>query len=261
MRALWTGTITFGLVTIPIKLYSGSESHHLDLDLLRKGDLCPIKYSRVCRVDGKEVPWEEITKGYAYQDGDYILLAKEDFAKASPQNSHTIEINHFVKESEIDPVFYSTPYFMEPKKEGQKAYALLLKALAETKLVGVGEFVMRNHENLAVIKPYGDVLLLHKLRYNDEIRATDTLKLPTADLIKPNELKMATQLVNQLTEAFVPDDYKDTYFDELKKIIAAKATGKKLKKPKKITETGNVTDIMDLLKKSLVKTTKRKKIK
>ncbi|QBR85029.1 Ku protein [Legionella israelensis] len=251
MRAIWSGSISFGLVNIPIKLYSGTESHSLDFHLLRKNDLCPIQYARVCRVDGKEVPWEEILKGYEYQEGDYVILEKKDFEKASAKKSHTFEINEFVKEAEIDSIFYDTPYYLEPKKEGRKAYALLREALKQTKMVGVGEFVMRNRENLAVIKPYGDLLLLNKLRYKEDIRDPEMLSLPESDLFKEKELDMAKQLIDQLTETFKPEDYKDTYVTDLKKLIEAKAKGKKFKKPKEVVEPEKVTDIMELLKKSL----------
>ncbi|KTD44529.1 Ku protein [Legionella oakridgensis] len=251
MRAIWSGSISFGLVNIPVKLYSGTESHALDFNLLRRSDLCPIQYSRVCRADGKEVPWEDIVKGYEYQEGDYIILEKEDFEKASAEKSHVFEINEFVKEDEINSIFYDTPYYLEPGKEGQKAYALLREALKETNMVGVGEFVMRNRENLAVLKPYGDLLLLNKLRYKDDIRDVKALTLPDADLIKEKELRMAKKLIEQLTDRFKPENYKDTYITDLKKLIEAKAKGKKFKKPKQIVPQEKVTDIMELLKKSI----------
>ncbi|GGI81731.1 non-homologous end joining protein Ku [Legionella impletisoli] len=251
MRAIWSGSISFGLVNIPIKLYSGVERHSLDFDLLRRDDLCPIEYSRVCRADGKEVPWEDIVRGYEYKDGDYITLEKEDFEKASAKKNHAFEIKEFVQESEIDSIFYETPYYLEPKKEGQKAYALLREALKETKMVGVGEFVMRNRENLAILKPYGNLLLLNKLRYKDDIRDYHELNLPDSELIKKEEVDMAKQLISQLSDQFKPDEYKDTYITDLKKLIEAKAKGKKFKKPKQVVEHEKVKDIMDLLKKSI----------
>ncbi|KGP62497.1 DNA repair protein [Legionella norrlandica] len=251
MRAIWSGSISFGLVNIPVKLYSGTESHTLNFDLLRKKDLCPIQYSRICRADGKEVPWEDIVKGYEYREGDYIILEKADFEKASAEKTRTFEINEFVKEEEIDSIFYDTPYFLEPQKEGKKAYALLREALKQTKMVGVGEFVMRNRENLAVLKPYGDLLLLNKLRYKEDIRNPEMLSLPESDLIKEKELKMAKQLIEQLTGQFKPEEYKDTYINDLKKLIEAKAKGKKFKKLREVSPPEKVTDIMELLKKSL----------
>jgi DNA end-binding protein Ku len=251
MRAIWSGAISFGLVNIPVKLYSGTESHSLELDLLRKDDLCPIQYLRVCKADGKEVPWESVVKGYEYKEGNYIVLEKEDLERVGAKKSHSFEIHEFVKESDIDTIFYGTPYYLEPQKEGQKAYALLHAALQETKMVGVGEFVMRNREHLAVIKSYGKLLLLNKLRYQDEIRDAKSLSLPEANLIKDKELDMAKKLIKQLTAKFKPQNYHDNYITELKKLIDAKAKGKKFKKPKQVFEVEKVTDIMTLLKKSL----------
>ncbi|KTC65071.1 Ku protein (plasmid) [Legionella adelaidensis] len=251
MRAIWSGAITFGLVNIPIKIYSATESHSLNFDLLRRKDLCPVKYARVCSTDGKEVEWEDIAKGYEYREGDYVVLEKDDFEKASPEKTHTIDITQFANEQEVDSIFYETPYYLEPQKEGQKAYALLREALKESKMIGIGEFVLRNHESLVVLKPYGDLILLNKLRYNDEVRDTKHLSLAKAELINPKELKMAMQLINQLSESFKPKEFKDTYIADLKKIIEAKAKGKKVKKGKYLSDRGKVTDIMDLLKKSL----------
>jgi DNA end-binding protein Ku len=250
MRAIWTGDINFGLINIPIKLYSATESHNLDLNLLRQGDLCPIRYARVCREDGKEVPWDDVVKGYEYQEGDFVTLDNDDFQKANAANTHIIEIGKFVKATEIESIYYDTPYFLEPKKEGHKTYCLLREGLKATKTVGLGQFAMRNREHLVVVRPHGDMLLLIKLRYQDEIRNIKPLNL-SEELVNNKELNMAKQLIEQLTDAFNPKDYKDTYINDLKKIIEAKAKGKKLKTAKLPKQT-NVTDIMSLLKKSLV---------
>ncbi|RUQ99344.1 non-homologous end joining protein Ku [Legionella septentrionalis] len=251
MRAIWSGSISFGLVNIPVKIYSAVENHTLNLDLLRRQDLCPIRYSRVCQTDGKEVPWEDIAKGYEYRNGDIVLLEKKDFAEANVKKTHAIEISEFVLQEEIDSIFYETPYYLAPQKDGIKAYALLREALKKTKKVGVGEFVLRTHESLVIIKPYHDALLLNKLRYKDDIRETKSLNLPEAEHIKPAELKMAMQLIEQLTEEFKPEVFKDTYMDDLKKLIEAKAKGKKVKTAKPAPAREKVTDIMELLKKSI----------
>lgn len=251
MRAIWSGSISFGLVNIPVKLFSGIERHRLDFDLLRRDDLCPIEYKRICRADGKEVPWEDIVKGFEYQDGDYVVLEKKDFEQASAEKSHSFEINEFVKEDEIDTIFYDSPYYLEPGKDGKKAYALLREALKEKKMVGVGKFVMRNRENLAILKPYGDLLLLNKLRYTTDIRNYETLTLPDSASVKKKELDMAKKLIDQLTDHFKPKDYKDSYIADLKKLIEVKAKGRKFKPSNKEVKTDKVTDIMDLLKKSL----------
>lgn len=253
MREIWSGTISFGLVNIPVKIYSSIENHMLELTLLRRADLCPIRYVRVCQVDNKEVPWEDIVKGYEYQKGDYVVLEPEDFEQANIKKSHSIEIDSFVQEKEIDSIYYSTPYYLSPQNGGQKAYAILREALKETQMVGVGEFIMRNREHFALIKPFGNILLLQKLHYIEEIRSSSFLTLPEANLIKGKELNMAKKLVKQLAAKFKPEKYKDTYINDLKKIIAAKAKGKKLYKPKHIEERNTVVDIMDLLKQSLKK--------
>ncbi len=251
MRAIWSGTINFGLVTIPVKLYSGSQNNTLDLDMLRKGDLCPVKYSRVCRNDGKEIPWKDIVKGYEYREGDYVILDKEDFEKANVEKTNTIDIQDFVKESEIDTIFFEKPYYLEPDKNGIKPYALLRQALKKTKLVGIGNVVIRNREHIGVVKPYGKLLIFNQLRYHDEIREYKNLKLPDSKIIKTKELNMAEQLIKQSTSKFNPDQYDDTYIEDLKKLIKAKAKGKKITKKKEEPQQAKVIDMMTLLKKSL----------
>ncbi len=251
MRAIWSGTISFGLVNIPVRLFSGSESHTLDLDMLRKDDLCQVKYARVCRSDGKEIPYENIVKGYEYREGDYIVLEKEDFEKANVEKTKSIDIREFVKENEVDTIFYEKPYYLEPDKGGDKPYALLREALKKSKKVGIADFVMRNREHIAVLKPYGDILLLNQLRYYDEIRDTDELNLPDSKVIKDKELKMALSLIDQSTSKFKPKEYKDTYIEDLKKIIESKAKGKTPKAKGKSPQPSKVIDMMTLLKKSL----------
>ncbi|HSD63543.1 MAG TPA: Ku protein [Ignavibacteriaceae bacterium] len=256
MRAIWSGLISFGLVNIPVKLYSGSESHSLELDMLRKDDLCPVKYARVCRSDGKEIPYEDIVKGYEYQEGDYVVLEKEDFEKANIIKKNAIDIQSFVNETEVDSIFYEKPYYLEPDKGGDKPYALLREALKKSKKVGVANFVMRNREHFAVLKPYGNLLLLNQLRYHDEIRETKSLNLPESKVVNNDELKMALSLINQTTSKFRPEKYKDTYIEDLKKIIEAKAKGKKPVTKGKAPKPSKVDDMMKLLKKSLEKNKK-----
>ncbi len=253
MRAIWSGTISFGLVNIPVRLFSGSESHTLDLDMLRKDDLCQVKYARVCRSDGKEIPYENIVKGYEYREGDYIVLEKEDFEKANVKKTKSIDIQDFVKENEVDTIFYEKPYYLEPDKGGDKPYALLREALKKSKKVGIANFVMRNREHIAVLKPYGNLLLLNQLRYHDEIRDTEELNLPDSKVVNDKELKMALSLIDQSTSKFKPKEYKDTYIEDLKKIIESKAKGKTPKTKGKSPQPSNVVDMMTLLKKSLDK--------
>jgi DNA end-binding protein Ku len=256
MRAIWSGSITFGLVNIPVKLYSGEESHDLNLDMLRRGDLCPVKYSRVCRADGKEIPYDEIVKGYEYSEGDYVVLEKEDFVKANVEKTKSIDIQDFVDEREVDSIFYEKPYYLEPDKGGAKPYALLREALKKSKKVGIANFIVRNREHIGVIKPYDKLILLNQLRYHDEIRSPEDLKLPDSKNVKEKEIKMALALIDQLAGKFKPDEYKDTYIEDLKKLIEAKAKGKKPKTKGKEPKPTKVIDMMTLLKKSLNKNKK-----
>jgi len=251
MKAIWSGSVSFGLVNIPVKLYSGSQNNTLDLDMLRRGDLCPVKYSRVCRDDGKEIPWEDIVKGYEYEDGDYVILEKEDFEKANVEKTKTIDITDFVKESEIDSLFYDKPYYLEPEKAGIKPYALLREALKKSKKVGIGNVVIRNREHIGVLKPYGNLLVFNQMRYYDEIRNYNDLKLPDAKGVKEKELKMAMELIDKSTSKFKPQEYEDTYIEDLKKIIEAKAKGRKPKSKGKEPKPTKVIDMMTMLKKSL----------
>jgi len=249
MRAIWSGAIGFGLVNIPIKLYSAVEASELDLDMLDKKDHANIKFQRVNAVTGKVVPWENIVRGYKLDDR-YVVLTDEDFKKASPEKTKIIEINEFVMEKDIDSMYYETPYYIQPEKSGTKAYALLRDALQKTGKVGLGSYVLRNRESLGIIKPESDILVLNKIRFNEEIRSHEELKVPDTKA-KPGELKMAIELIDQLTGKFDPEKYKDTYSDELMKLIKAKAKGKKIPTPHLKVVHSRTTDLMSQLKASL----------
>jgi len=258
MRAIWTGALSFGLVNIPVRLYSATEEHALDLDMLHKDDLSPIRYARVCRADGKEIPYDDIVKGYEYHKGDYIILADEDFKRANARKTKTIDIVDFSKADEIDSVFYEKPYFLEPDKGAGKPYALLREAIKKSKKVGVARFVLRNREHLAVVKPFGNVLVLNQMRFFSELRKPEGLDLPAkSTAAKGKELDMALALIDQLTGPFKPEEYKDTYTAELKAVIAEKAKGKKPRKKGKEPQPTEVTDLMAMLRKSLEKEKQR----
>lgn len=249
MRAIWTGSIGFGLVNIPVKIYSAVEDSTLDLDMLDKKDHSHIKFQRINEKTGKEVKWENIVKGYDL-NGKYVILTDEDFQKASPEKTKHIEIMQFVEEAEINSMYYETPYYLAPEKTGTKAYALLRDALIKSGKAGVGTYVLRNKENIGLIKPSGDALVLNKIRFGEEIRSTEELKLPdTAP--KPAELKMAMALIDQLTEKFDASKFRDTYTDELMKLIKAKAKGKTVTvQPLKVVHSRS-KDLMSQLKASL----------
>ena len=251
MRAIWSGSISFGLVNIPVKLFSGSESNTLDLDMLRKSDLCPIKYLRVCKTDNKEVPYDEIVKGYEYTDGEYIVLTDQDFQNASLGKTHLIDILDFVDEKEIDTRYFEKPYYLEPDKTGSKAYALLREALRRSGKVGIASYVLRNRGSLGVVKPLDDLLVLNEIRFKDEIRNPGELKLPAGENLREQEVELALSLIDQLTTKFDPEKYKDSYLDDLKKVIEQKAQGREPKPRAKEAPPGKVIDMMELLKASL----------
>ena len=256
MRPIWTGAIGFGLVNIPVKIYSATQTSNLDLDMLDKADHAHIKYQRVNENSGKEVPWGNIVKGYKL-DNDYVVLDDKDFEAASAKKTKTIEISDFVKEDEISSIYYETPYYLEPDKSGTRPYKLLLEALIKTKKVGISTFVMRNKEALAILRPNKNVIVLNKIRFEQEIRNPEELSLPVNTEVKPAELKMAITLIDQLTAKFDISKYKDTYNEELLKIIKAKAGGKKIKVPEMKVVHSKTKDLMDQLKASL--DVKRKK--
>jgi DNA end-binding protein Ku len=256
MRSIWTGTISFGLVNIPVKLYSATKASELDLDMLDKTDHSRIRVMRVNERTGKEVSWENIAKGYKLH-GQYVILNDEDFEAASIEKPKVIAISDFVNEDEIDSVYFETPYYVEPDKSGEKGYALLREALLKTAKVGVATFVMRSRENLAMVKAMDNVIILNKIRFAEEIRNVSELALPPKNIIKKSELEMAVSLIDQLSGEFDISAYKDTYTASLMKLITAKARGVRARLPHlKVVHTKS-TDLTAQLKASLSSTHNR----
>lgn len=251
MKAIWTGAIGFGLVNIPVKLYSASQESNINLDMLDKNDHSNIKFQRVNEQSGKVVAWKNIVKGFNL-DGSYVILNEDDFAKASPEKSKIITIDTFIQEVEVDSIYFEKPYFLEPDKAGEKAYALLRNALQKSGKAGLGSFVLRNKENLCLIKPYKEILVLNKIRFEEEIRDTTELKIPDVQS-KPEEMKMALSLIEQLTTKYDIQKYKDTYTAALMKVIKAKSKGKEVKQPQLKVTHRKSTDLMAQLKASLKK--------
>jgi DNA end-binding protein Ku len=233
MKALWKGGISFGLVNIPVRLYSGSVTHRVDLDMIRRKDHCAIEYVRVCKKDGKEVPWDEIAKGYKKEDGDYIVLDKDDFARLLPEKTQTIDIFEFVLEDEIPSQYLEKPYIVEPEKQASKVYSLLRAALKKSGKVGLAKFVLRTSEHLGILKVQDDAILLIQIRFNQDLRNPSEAKIPTDIKIEKKELDMALTIIDQLTDKFEPEKYKDTYKDELIKLIKTKSAEKPKKKSAK----------------------------
>jgi DNA end-binding protein Ku len=249
MRAIWSGSIGFGLVNIPVKILSAVQNSELDLDMLDKKDHANIKFMRVNANTGKEVKWENIVRGYK-MDENYVVLDDTDFEKASPEKSKMIEIAEFVNEKDIDSIYYEQPYYLQPDKSGVKAYALLREALKKSGKAGLGTYVLRNRESLVLIKPAGDLLILNQIRFQAEIRDASEIETPPAT-IKPAELKMAIALIDQLTTDFDISRYKDSYSEKLLKLIQAKAKGKKSIAPKMKVGHSKSRDLMAQLKESL----------
>ena len=253
MRALWNGSISFGLISIPVRLYSGSNPRQgIDLDMLHKEDHSPIRFARICRRDGKEVPWDDIVKGYEYQEGDYIVLTQKELDALDAKKTQTIDILQFVHEDDIDIRYFEKPYYLESDKGGDKAYALLRAALKKSGKIALAKFVMHEHEHIAAIKPVGRALVLNQMRYPSDLREPTDLHLPTDSEITEKETEMALKLIKQETKPFIAEDLRDTYTDELEELIKDKAKGKKTPKSKSTKPSASSTkDLMSALKASL----------
>lgn len=252
MAAAWKGTISFGLVSIPVELRTAVQSDHVSFKMLHAEDLAPVKYERVCAKDGEPVPWGEIVKGYEYAKGKYVILSDEDFRAAALASSKTIDILDFVRAEEIDPRFFDTPYYLVPAKGGEKGYALLREAMRTTGSVGVGKLTMHQKQHLAAIKTVGDAMMLETMRFANELVDSSTLSFPSSELVRPQELKMAEQLVANLAEPFEPEKYTDEYRANLMKVIRAKMKGQKIVvAPAEDRESTTVIDLMSRLQASL----------
>jgi DNA end-binding protein Ku len=259
-RAMWSGAISFGLVYIPVQLHSASHANQIDLDMLDKHDFSPVGYQRINKRTGKVVDWGDIVKGYQYKKGEYVALSDEDFRQANVKATQTIEIQNFVEASDIDPMFYETPYYLAPAKGGSKVYALLREALTRTEKAAVATFVMRSRQHIAVVLPNDRALMLNTLRFADEIREPKDLDLPAASKavgLTTAELSMAERLVNEMTGTWNPAQYSDTYRDDLMKRIHEKVRKKQMHqltpadKSRKLPKGAEIIDLMAALKRSL----------
>jgi DNA end-binding protein Ku len=252
MRAIWKGSISFGLVYIPIAVYPATREEKLSFRQLRATDLSPIKYKKVAEADQKEVTADQIVKGFEYERGRYIVLKDEDFAKVRIESTHSIDITDFVDLPQVDPKFFYKPYFLEPQKGGEKAYALLHKALAGTGKIGIAKVVISNREHLASVKPDGLFLILELMHFASEILSPEELKNGPVSAITDKELKMAQSLVESMSVAWEPDKYRDEYRNAMMEIIEQKAQHKEIaKKPAPAMRTTNVVDLVKVLQESL----------
>jgi len=262
MRPIWEGALSFGLILIPVKLYKATEERKPDFHLVRKDDLCPVKYTRVCKFTGEEIPYDKITHSYEYNKGDYIIFDDEDFQKAYKKRTENIEILEFTGLNEVDPKFYEQPYYLEPTKGALKVYALLREALRRTGKAGVARYVLHNLEHMGILTIDGDILILNQIRFNTEIRQPGNLQIPSYENMSEKEIDTAIMLINQLTLPFKPEDFSDTYSEEIKKAIEEKAkTGKISFEVSEQTEKpGVVVDLMEKLKLSLEEAKKKKNV-
>jgi DNA end-binding protein Ku len=257
MRAIWKGSISFSLVNIPISLYSATSREELKFHMLRKSDLSPIRYRRVAEADEKEVPWEDIVKGYEHQKGQYVVMEDEDFKRADVESSQTVDIVEFVPLEEIDPMFFDKPYYLEPQKKGAKAYALLREALARSGKVGIAKVVLKTRQHLAAVKPHDKVLVLELMHFAEELVDTSGLQIPGEIELGAKELQMASELIDKMTGSWEAEKYTDEYRQSLMELIEKKvASGGKTPEVGRATrrEPTKVIDLVSVLQESLAAT-------
>jgi len=252
-RSLWTGTISFGLVTIPVGLQSAvARREELSFHLLHKKDQSRIEYRRVCVAEGVEVPWKDVVKGYEFAKGRFVTLTDSDFAKARVEATHTFAIQAFVPARDIGYLYFDHPYYLAPSGKGAgKAYALLRDALEKSERVGVGTIVLRQREHVAALEPAGQALTLTTMRFAHEIRRPDSVEVPRGAGYAKKELALADQLIESLAAPWDPSDYKDTYTDALKAMIEQKARGKPIEAPEAPKRAARVVDLARALEESL----------
>ena len=252
MRPIWKGSISFGLVYIPIAVYPATREEKLSFRQLRATDLSPIKYKKVAEADAKEVAADQIVKGYEYERGHFVIMKEEDFAKVKIESTHSIDITDFVDLGQVDPKFFYKPYFLEAQKGGEKAYGLLHKALAGTGKIGIAKVVISNREHLASVKPDGLFLVLELMHFASEILSPDELKTGGSSAVSDKELKMAQTLIESMSVAWEPEKYRDEYRNAVLEIIEQKAQNKQIAdRPAAPVRATNVVDLVKVLQESL----------
>jgi DNA end-binding protein Ku len=246
MRAIWKGSISFGLVNIPVALQNASRVEELKFKLLRARDLSPVNYKRVAQVDGKEVPWDEIVKGYEYEKDKYVVLKDEDFRRVDLEATDTIDIVDFVELSQINPVYFYKPYYLEPQKGGAGAYNLLRQVLQDTGKAGISKVIIRTRQHLAAVKANGNLLVLELMRFADELVSPDSIKFPAEKKPGAREVAMAKTLVNQMSEDWDPERYTDEYRSALLKLIDRKIASGGKELPGEAHHARRATNVIDL---------------
>jgi DNA end-binding protein Ku len=251
-RALWKGSISFGLVNIPIELHTAVRNHRPKFRMLHAKDKSPVKFERVCIRDGHPVAWEDLVKGFEYQKGHFVVLTKEDFQAAALEKTRTVDIVDFVKAEEIDDRFFETPYYLVPSKGGERAYALLREAIRESGRVGIAKFILRDAQHLAALEVIENAMVLTVMRFVDELVDVKQFDFPAGEGVRKPELDMAKALVNSLAAAWDPSKYTDQYRENLMRIIQSKAKGKHVElEPVSEPRQAEVVDLMERLRRSL----------
>jgi DNA end-binding protein Ku len=250
-RSLWNGAIRFGLVNVPIKVYGASASKQIRFRELHEKDAAPLQHRRVCAKEDKEVPYDEIVKGYETSPGRYVVLTKEEIEAPARERGKTIDLEDFVPADQIDPVYYDTPYWLGPQKGAEQAYSVLHAAMERTDLVGIGRFILRTKEQLVALHPVGDALRLETMRFHDEVLHADDLDIPDPQKkVSEREAKMADALISSLEAEFDPADYEDTYREQVLEVVEAKAAGRQIVVAEAVSDDGG-PDLMALLEQSI----------
>ena len=261
-RTLWKGAISFGLVHIPVGLYSAEKRNSFDLTMLDRRSMKPVGFKRYNKETGEDVSWDDIVKGYEYEKGRYVVLTEDDFKRANVDATQTVDILSFVEQGEVGPMYYETPYYLAPDKRGHKGYALLRETLKQTGKVGIANVVIRTRQYIAALIPFKDVILMNTLRYHNELRETDDLDVPSGNLkavgVSPREVEMALRLVEGMSATWKPEEHRDTYHEDLLALIEKRvqagqteAVTEPAEDEKKRPAKGEVIDLMALLKKSV----------
>lgn len=253
MKAMWKGTITFALISIPVKLYTATKKRDISFRLLHKTDSSPIEYKRFCVAEDREVGWEDIVRGYEYQKKKFVIITDQELEKLPQEASKTINIQGFVDEGDIDPIYFNKAYYLEPAPEAARPYALLREAMKKSGKLALARFTLREKEHMCILRLEGDVLLLETLYYADEIQSPEALSVPAEAGLNEAEVSLAQELINRFTVPFRPQEYKDTYREALMKVIQAKTEGKEIVIPAP-PKPAKVINLMDALRKSLEKT-------
>ena len=259
-RAMWKGAIAFGLVNIPVELYSATRDHRPKFRLLHAKDESPVHYERVCQSEGKPVGWEDLVKGYEYEKGQFVVLTKDDFKTAALEKTKTVDILDFVDPKEIDERYFETPYYLQPGKGADRAYALIREAIRDSGRIGVAKIILRDAQHLAALEVIGDALVLTMMRFADELADLGDFRFPKSGDIRAAELKMAKQLVESLSAKWEPEKYTDEYRDNLMRIIKGKLKGKTPRlKERETPQQAEVIDLMARLRASLEGTARKGK--